>query len=275
MLTELYLIVYMENASVFATLHRVKRVWAISSVHGASTRLHKLHKQLEKQIIPGDRLVYLGNILGLGDEVRATVDAVLSFRRAFLSQPNTFVHDVALLRGAQEEMWQRLMQLQFAVNPQEVLEWIVQKGGTATLNAYGGSLNEVMSAIRQGPMAITHWTNKIRAQFQKSGHQQWLSNLKHAAITKGGELLFVHRAINPERPLDAQADVFWWGSQIFEQIKSPYGGFSKIIRTFDPKHQGVLEGEFTISVDPGHGESGPLLACCIGIDGSLIETLEA
>ena len=76
-------------------------------------------------------------MLGRGVHVRATVDAVLAFRRAFLAIEGNDLKDFAILRGAQEEMWHKLFELQFAVNPAEVLEWMMAQGIEATIRAYG------------------------------------------------------------------------------------------------------------------------------------------
>jgi hypothetical protein len=123
----------MTEPSIFAVLHRTQRIWAISSIHGDVDRLNKLQAVIEEKFAPGDRLLYLGNVLGRGDAVRATVDAMLTFRRVILSRRNMFTHDVVMLRGAQEEMWQRLMQLQFAIDPVEVLDWMLDQGIGSTL----------------------------------------------------------------------------------------------------------------------------------------------
>ena len=104
------------------------------------------------------------------------------------------------------------------------------QGIESTLQAYNSSAEEAKAAIRQGPMAITHWTSEIRKAFRAAGHQEWLSSLKHAAYTQEGSILFVSRGINTERPIDAQADVFWWGANSFDSIIRPYRGFKKIVR---------------------------------------------
>jgi len=265
----------MMDGTVFASLRKADRVWAVASVHGEASRLRRLHADLAKRMGPDDRLVYLGNLLGHGNKVRETVDTVLSFRRLLLARPNALVYDVVSLRGAQEEMWQKLLQLQFAVNPAEVLDWMLEQGVGATLEAYGSSANEASRAIRQGALAITHWTTKLRKDFQNTGHQAWLSNLKHAAYTREGDLLFVNSGIHPNRPLDTQADIFWWGSSEFDAMDSEYGGFRKIVRGFDRQRRGVVTEEFTITLDGGCGFGGPLLAGCIERDGTLAEVLEA
>ena len=152
----------MTEPSIFAILRQTQRIWTIASIHGEVDRINRLQASIANKFIPGDRLLYLGNILGRGENVRATVDAILAFRRTILSRRNMFIHDIVMLRGAQEEMWQRLMQLQFAVNPAEVLEWMLDQGIGSTLEAYESSPDDAQSAIRQGPMAITRWTTKIR-----------------------------------------------------------------------------------------------------------------
>ena len=230
---------------------------------------------LARRIAPNDRLVYLGNILGHGSGVRDTVDNVLSFRRLILARPNALVQDVVILRGAQEEMWQKLLQLQFAVNPAEVLDWMLEQGVGATLEAYGSSAIDASRAVRQGALAITHWTTKLRRDFQATGHQAWMSDLKHAAYTREGDLLFVNSGIRPNRPLDAQTDAFWWGASEFDSISDQYGDFRKIVRGYDRQHRGVITEDFTITLDGGCGFGGPLLAGCIERDGTLAEVLEA
>src|SRR5207244_1969250 len=82
----------------------------------------------------------LGNYLGYGASVAATIDELLDFRCRALARPDAFACDVVFLRGAQEEMWQKLLQLQFAQNPGEVLEWMVREGVEATVKAFGGEM---------------------------------------------------------------------------------------------------------------------------------------
>ena len=58
-------------------------------------------------------------------------------RRWFLARFWTRVCSVAYLRGAQEEMWAKLLQLQFATDPRQVLGWMLSHGVThlLTLNS--------------------------------------------------------------------------------------------------------------------------------------------
>ncbi len=260
----------------FAVLRAARRVWAIGSIHGDAVRLHRLQAEIGERVEHGDRLVYLGNVLGRGEKIRAAVDVVLGFRRAFLAQPGAFVHDVALLRGAQEEMWQKLLQLQFCLDPAEVLKWLVGQGVGATIEAYGGSVDEGFHAVRLGTLAITRWTAALRKSFQTiPGHQEYLSALRHAAFTSDGALLFVNAGIAPDRPLEAQNDTFWWGAPGFEDIDAAYGGYRMVVYGSDPHHGGVDTRRFSINLDAGCGFGGSLAAACITPAGEIVEIIEA
>ena len=105
----------------FAKLRAVRRVWAIAAIHGEAVRLEELHAALWRRLQPGDRIVYLGNLIGRGPAVLQTLNELLAFRRVLLAGRNAFACDLAYLRGAQEEMWQKLLQLQFSQDPRSVL----------------------------------------------------------------------------------------------------------------------------------------------------------
>ena len=134
----------------FAVLHSARRVWAVAAIHGEAARLARLQAALEQRFMPGDRLVYLGNFLGRGPQIRETLDLLLDFRRRLLARPLSFAYDIAYLRGGQEEMWQKLLQIQFAPNPREVLGWMLNQGVGATLAAYGGDPRQAEIAVRDG-----------------------------------------------------------------------------------------------------------------------------
>jgi len=265
----------MPDPDKFAILRAARRVWAVASIHGEAKRLAALHDRLAERFELGDRLVYLGNYLGRGADVRGTVDELLRFRRLLLAAPGVYVCDIAYLRGAQEEMWQKLLQLQFAPNPRDVLNWVLDHGVGATLAAYGGRADQGMAAARDGAVSITRWTNELRAAMHAvPGHTQLLSALKRAAFTVDNSLLFVHAGIDLERPLTGQSDSFWWASAAFQRIDQPYGGFKKVVRGFDPNHAGVLSTAYTVSLDAGSGFGGALVAACLDVDGRIADRID-
>jgi serine/threonine protein phosphatase 1 len=259
----------------FAILHDARRVWAVAAIHGDDRRLAELHDRLRDALGPGDRLVYLGNFMGRGNGVRAVVDELLEFRAQFLARPRAHVCDIAYLRGSQEEMWQKLLQLQMAPNPREVLPWLLDHGVGATVTAYGGVVAHGEAAARDGAVSITRWTGGLRESFNNApGHATLLSHLRHAAYTDDGNLLFVNCGLDVSRPLSAQGDSFWWGGGGFEAIDAPFEGYRRIVRGHDPSHGGVQIGTVSATIDGGCGFDGPLVGACFTPDGELVERIE-
>jgi serine/threonine protein phosphatase 1 len=260
----------------FARLRAARRVWAVASVHGEARRLSRLHDLIGERFSQGDRLVYLGNYLGHGEDVGATINELLDFRRRVLGRTNGFACDVVYLRGAQEEMWQKLLQLQFAPNPTELLSWLVRAGVEATVRAYGGDLRQGFAAARDGPRTITRWTSGLRAAMNAAeGHSTLFAALRHAALTHEKGLLFVHAGIDPRRPLNAQGDAFWWGALDILEMSAPFAEFRRVIRGYDRDRRGIVQGQFGVSVDGGAGRGGPLQAACIAADGAIVDFREA
>jgi serine/threonine protein phosphatase 1 len=260
----------------FAVLHAAQRVWAVAAIHGEADRLARLQDALAKRVKPGDRLVYLGNFLGRGVKIKETVELLLDFRRRLLARPLTFAYDIVYLRGAQEEMWQKLLQIQFAPNPREVLGWMLNQGVGATLDAYGGDPRRGVSAIREGALAMTRWSSALRGAMQSQpGHFQLLATLRRAAFTDDHQLLFVSGGLDPERPLSEQSDSFWWGGAGFSRMTQAYSGFARVIRGHDRNQGGPASGPFNMTIDAGCGFGGPLVAVCFLPSGDAEDLIEA
>ena len=223
----------------------------------------------------GDRIVYLGNYLGIGTQVAATLDEMVAFRCALLAVPHMSVCDVAYLRGSQEEMWQKLFQLHLSVEPASVLGWMLDRGVRQTLAAYGWGGDEAQERVSNGSQEIARWTNGIRARMQLHlGHQELLASVRQAAFTDDGALLFVNAGVDPTRPIDAQRDAFWWGSDQLATLTPPYAGFKKIIRGFDPSQGGVSLDDYVVTVDGGAGFGGALTAACFDAEGSALDRID-
>ncbi len=264
------------DSEPFGRLVRACRVWAVAGVHGEAERLTALHRLIAARLAPGDRLVHLGDYLGYGPGAAAVVDVVLDFRRAMLAQPLVFLGDVVLLRGSQEEMWQRLFELQFAPNPREVLAWMLEHGVAATLGAYGIDARAGVGACREGVLAITRWTGMVRAAVMaRPGHRQLLTALRRAAYTEDGGLLFVNAGVDPTKPIELQRDAFWWGSTDILELATPFAGFARVICGVHRRRAGVVETPHAVALDAGCGFGGPLIAACFAPDGTIIERLEA
>ncbi len=259
----------------FAVLRGAHRVWAVGAIHGEAERLTALHEQLGERFLAGDRLVYLGNYFGHGEAVLKTIDELLLFRRQLIAAPGMHVCDVAYLRGQQEEMWHKMLQLHLAVGPAEVLAWMLEQGLRETLAAYGGDEETALRRARSGALELARWTNELRQNMQaRDGHVELTSSLRRAALTEDGALLFVHAGIDATRPLDAQGDAFWWNSSDFSALQAPFAGYTKIVRGFDSEHGGIDIGTFSATVDSGCGFGGPLTSVCFGVDGEEVARIE-
>src|SRR6201987_4887782 len=260
----------------FAQLRDARRVWAIAAINGAAQRLIRLHDTISDRFQEGDRVVYLGNYIGYGDAVLATIDELLDFRRRVLGRQRGFACDVAFLRGAQEEMWQKLLQLQFAPNPGDVLQWMVTAGMEETVRAYGGDLRQGFAATPDGPRMIRRWTRAIRNVINGTPvHTTLFLGLRHAALAEELGVLFVHAGIDSSRSLAAQGDAFWWGRDDILELRSSFEGFRRIVRGIDREQRSFTEGDFAVSLNGGIGRLGRLTAACFGAGGEVIELIEA
>ena len=265
------------EAQLIASLAGGGRFWVVGSVHGDAARLAALHQALAARFTPGDRLVYLGGYMGYGPQVLDTIDEILVFRRRLIAEPGVELTDIVFLRGAQEEMWQKLLQLQFAQGPKKVLTWMIEHGAGATIRAYGGSVEEGMEAADEGVLALTRWTNALRQSVrERDGHSPLMSALRHAAQTDDGALLFVHAGVDPTRPLESQIDYFWWGSPALDAMTEPFGGFTAVIRGFSSTGPLIRTDGPLITLDGGCGRlpSGTLVALCIDGSGHILDSIQ-
>ena len=260
---------------LFSSLAGAERVWAVGAIRGEAERIAVLHNELRGRIGTGDRLVYMGNFLGVGADVPKTIEELLQFRRELIARPGFCSASVVYLRGAQEEMWRRFLELQFAPNPGEVLDWMLAQGVAPTLLGYGGDPEAARRVCREGALGITRFTSSVRsAMHARPGHDEIMAALRRAAYTPHGELLFVAAGVDPTRPLTEQGDTLWWGSGYFAAISEPFAGFSRVVRGDDRRRQGPEMGPHTATLDGGCGYGGALHAACFTMDGRPVDWIQ-
>lgn len=250
----------------FADLGTPRRIWAISAINGATPQLAALHDMLANEFLPGDRLVYTGNYLGAAQADASALDEIISFRRFLLAMPGMVIDDIVYLRGMMEEMWHKLLQLQFCPNPAEVLDWMEGFGIGNILAAYGSSLAEARIYLRDRPLGVMKWTNRLRAARRAApAHEIFAGVLKRAAFTREisgapGPLLFVHAGLDPRLPLSQQNDQFWWGWRHYEAIgQQGFAPFSRVVRGCSPAGACVNTDGTALTLDAGAGRGGELL----------------
>ena len=250
------------------TLNATQRIWAVPAVLGQAAALRDLHAALQGELRPGDCLVYLGNYMGHGQAVAETMDELLRFRGELKGV------QVVHLRGAQEEMWVKLLEIQWAMRPIETFQWMMAHGVEATLRDYGGDSSHAQAKFHAGVVVTTRWTTELRENFQDHpGHYEFLHGLASAAPTSDGKLLFVSAGIDPSLPLEKQNDAFWWNANGFEAMAAPFEDFAFVIRGFDAEHGGIRAGPHTINIDAASSFAGPLQATCFDPNGSVLASL--
>ena len=133
-----------------------------------------------------DRLVYMGNYLGVESRNNtAMLDEILAFRAALLTKTGVEPSDIVFMRGPAEEAWQRLLRLQFAPLPHQTLEKLLASGVEAYLRLYNVSVSDTRSVARAGSLAITRFTNQLRAlQRNAPGHEKLMFTMRRAAYTQ-------------------------------------------------------------------------------------------
>ncbi len=232
----------MDKNSNFVELENVSRIWAVGSIHSNIKALNSIKKFILNNFQKNDKLIFLGNVIGLGKNSKETLSSVIDLRFNLMSKFKLKPKEIVFLRGAQEEMFSKILQLQIAPNPSEIIKWMFDHGVDETLNSYGISKEETINVASSGTVGISKWTSKLNEIILKNpGHKEFFLNLKHAAYPTSKKILFINRGVDITRPLSAQNDCFWWGYQNFSKINRPYNSFKRIVRGYQSNQNNELE----------------------------------
>lgn len=263
----------------FAELGTPRRIWAIAAIHGDVDRLATLHDHIAERFAVRDRIVYLGNYLGVESRNNSVVyDEILAFRAALMSKSGVEPSDIVYLRGPAEEAWQRVLRLQFAPVPVQALDRALACGVESYLRLYGVSVNDTKSMARAGSMAITRWTNQLRAlQRSASGHEALMCIMRRAAYTASGidqrKLLLVPAGFDSTRTLDDQGESLWWTSAPFCLNNRAQAAYSRVVRGFDSVNGGAILDDAAVTLDGGCGRGGPLMCGGFTSNGKLADII--
>ncbi|MDX1737945.1 MAG: hypothetical protein R3261_06885, partial [Alphaproteobacteria bacterium] len=251
-----------------------KRIWVIGAIHNDVLSLRKMHSALYDKVESGDRIVYTGNMIGLFPHTRDTISEILGFRRWFLSLwPYMSPNDIVYLRGRQEEMLSKMLQLHFAQEPLQIIDYLYKTGLSPVLEGYGFRRHEFEDAAAVGASNLAEITTRLARVIRNyPGHDDLFKSLKHAAYSEDGVVLCVSSGLNGKIGLRDQGDNFWWGGENFARITHAYGGYCRLVRGFDPQHGGYREGAFTVSLDQGESLK-TVQAVCLDRFGEIVDRL--
>lgn len=275
----------------FTNIQDCRRIWAVPSIHAKHTQLIAMHDLIYSEFMPGDRLVYMGNYTGYNIGSIETQNEMLAFRRTLLARPGIKPDDLIYLRGAQEEMMQKLLQIQFAPNPRLVIEWMLSHGLAQTLEAYSVCIPTLLRTAGEGVIQLSKWTSHLRDMIRRhAGHEQLSAHYKRAAyhtcsmnVRSDDEeegatcspILFVSAGLDFNKALEDQGDALWWGAESFSENTAPYAPFQKVFRGFDPKGRGLHLNCVTATLDNNCGFDGRLVCASIENDGSISQMYQA
>ena len=232
----------MEPDNNFIEIKKSKKIWAIGSIHSKLNTFVGIKSFVLKNFKPNDTLVFLGNIIGVNKESRKTLDSVIDLRNQLMAKFYLKSNKIIFLRGAQEEMFLKLLQLQTSPNPHDILKWMFEHGVDSTIESYGFSSKELINIATQGTLSISKLTSKINTVISmENGHKEYFAHLKHAAFSESKKILFLNRGVDITRPLSAQNDCFWWGYQNFSNLSNNYGSFSRIVRGYQSSSLNYLK----------------------------------
>ena len=144
----------MDKISNFVELKKSNKIWAIGSIHSNLKSFRSIKQFLLDNFEENDKLVFLGNVIGLGNNSKETLSSVIDLRFNLMSKFKLNPSSIVFLRGAQEEMFSKLLQLQLAPNPNEIIEWMFDHGVNETIKSYGFSENEVKNIASSGTITI-------------------------------------------------------------------------------------------------------------------------
>ena len=226
-------------------MNNFSQVFVVGDIHGCHIFLTQIHKKIldKSNNTSGNKLlIFLGDYIDRGPNIKETIQALLDF------QPNNFQQ--IFLLGNHEQMM-----LDFINNvPDSLYLWILN-GGNETLNSYGIKGTEFFNNETKSNETIR---NELINNIPKN-HLQFFNNL--TLSHQRGEYFFVHAGIDPDVPLDKQdKNTLLWQrkSKFLDNTKV----FEKIIvhgHTPQPKIENLAN---RINLDTGAFYTG-ILSCLI------------
>ena len=195
----------MDKKSNFVDLKNASRIWAVGSIHSNLKSFNSIKNFIIHNFKKQDKIVFLGNVIGLGNFTKETLSSIINLRSILMSKYFLKPDDIVFLRGAQEEMFSKILQLHTAPNPIEIIDWMFEHGVDKTLNSYGFEKAEVINIASSGTVSISKWISKLNKELiNNPGHKEYFLNLKHAAYSTDKRILFVNRleAIKFQRCFD-------------------------------------------------------------------------
>lgn len=277
-----------EQFKPYINLEPHGRIWAIGAIHGEIAPLRQLLTKLANRMQPGDAVVCLGNYFGYGTDGALVLEELLAFRSWCLSTPPLqTVNNFVFLRGQQEEMLLRLMNLYKRKDPANFLPWMEQHGMLSVLESFGLDWPLLQTAVRLGPNTLKSWCVSVQELIPKiPGLLPLLAQLKWGAYSPKARVVFTHAGYQAGKSLAQQnEEILLWGNRsklpanedslsvagfLDAEDSEPY---RLIVHGFSPTKSGYSRKQGVVTVDGGAGRGGELVATLISASGVPLQWL--
>ena len=90
----------MENSNNFSKLTKSNKIWAIGSMNSSLDSFQSIKKYILSNFELGDKLVFLGNLIGFRAESKKIIDEVIQLRFKLMEKYQLKHSDIVFLRGA-------------------------------------------------------------------------------------------------------------------------------------------------------------------------------
>ena len=231
-------------------MNNISQIFAIGDIHGCKGLLEKIHNKILKKSekVEGNKiLIYLGDYLDTGYEVKETIDTIINFK------PKDFI--CVFIKGNHDQML-----LDFVNGKSESLTVWLYNGGAETLKSYCG--REISDDLLNSSAKKLQIREKFIKALPKK-HLHFFNGLQFSYTWK--DYFFVHAGIDPSRPLSKQrkTDMIWTRTPKFLASNQP---FEKIIVHGHTPSKNVEKKINRINLDTGavYSEYGKL--SCMFID---------
>ncbi len=155
----------MNTDNKFQEFSNTDRIWAIGSLHSSVESFQSIKNYILSNFKNGDKLIFLGNLIGYNNQSKEIITDVINLRFSLMANFNLDHEDIVFLRGAQEEMFSKLLQLQTAPNPREIIDWIFSHGVDQTLLSYDFEPDLFRNVATQGTIQINKLTSKLNKKY--------------------------------------------------------------------------------------------------------------
>ena len=118
----------MEKITHFVEIKKSKKIWAIGSIHSRLDAFESIKEYILSEFEKEDTLIFLGNVIGFGKESKKTLTSVIDLRNKLMAKFYLGSEKIIFLEVLRKKCLLKLLQLQTAPNPIDIVKWMFDHG---------------------------------------------------------------------------------------------------------------------------------------------------